>query len=68
MKATALILVELDVAEGVPPEAAAEALAPWADTVERTLLTRGLRALGVRVHVFPGDAAALAEALAAHTQ
>lgn len=63
MKATVLVLVEVDVGDDVPAEAAAEALAPWVDSIERTVLARGMQARGVRLAVLPGDCAALADRL-----
>lgn len=65
-RAMVVVLVEVEVGE-VPAEAAAEALAPWVDGIEQSVLTRGMRAHGVRVAVLPGDCAALVSRLEAIT-
>ena len=62
-RAMVVVLVEVEVGDDVPAEAAAEALAPWVDGIEQSVLTRGMRAHGVRVTVLPGDCAALAARL-----
>lgn len=58
-----VVLVEVEVGDDVPAEAAAEALSPWVDSIEQSVLARGMRAHGVRVTVLPGDCAALAARL-----
>lgn len=62
-RAMVVVLVEVEVGDDVPAEAAAEALSPWVDGIEQSVLARGMRAHGVRVTVLPGDCAALAARL-----